>query len=458
MKMTRFITGILLLLSITDSQIQSENIEYHDIIQNFPDSGVHLIDLLFPNGTELINNFKQHGCWCSKFQYADEFFDKKDNRNIGGAAVDELDRICKLWFQMRNCNEKLLGGSCFSSLDQNYFADNFYYQVQLNGVDSNFTCNSVNQKTGRILEKCEVDSCLIDLKFVSLLADLLDNSYNYGIENFDINPTCYKTCSSNNQNVECVGEAPNLEVRSERNSDLVNDGETISNLWSGPCINIINDPVPISATDPLNNVELTNSTHSHLRLCLKNPRFESGRFWGDHQTSDFGQNGFYLNPIYAIDGLYYHPLWEIRHYSGKRTPEFYTSFAHNNQNFKGDPFYVDVSKLSSSFANNPPVTFIHEIRLWPRQSCCYNRYLGTTAYLITNSDCNENYQCNPMDYFDHQYILDNMQTGIRFDCRIASANLEAAGMEILGVALKNVVDEKGNLEHLQITELEVYGN
>ena len=80
-------------------------------------------------------------------------------------------------------------------------------------------------------------------------------------------------------------------------------------------------------------------------------------------------------------------------------------------------------------------------------------------HLITNSDCNEDYQCSPVDVFDQNYVRANLGTGMRFDCRTASANLEKAGYEILAIGIQNVDDDpSARVEYLQILELEVYGN
>ena len=49
-----------------------------------------------------------HGCWCGKLN----LFHPHYSFLGGSEPVDELDELCKDWFQTRHCNDKLEGGSC----------------------------------------------------------------------------------------------------------------------------------------------------------------------------------------------------------------------------------------------------------------------------------------------------------------------------------------------------------
>ena len=192
--------------------------DIRDIYQPWPDSGQQILQHFFPN-TTFFENLTNHGCWCSKFSSQTSI-----SKNIakGGFPIDDLDIICKKWFQTRNCNKNLIGGSCYYQDDNFIDANlNYYYQIQRPNTGSSstdFTCNAVNQNTGRTFENCEYDSCIIDLYYVNMIYDLLLFSLGQGSNNFD-DISLFQTldkneCQKSGINIpadECSGQVPHLK-------------------------------------------------------------------------------------------------------------------------------------------------------------------------------------------------------------------------------------------------------
>ena len=196
--------------------VSAQNLTIWDVYQDFRASVEKWTEIGLENeniNQQTIENFYNHGCWCSKL--------KPNSRPIktGGEPISKVDRLCRDWLRTRFCNDKLTGGSCHDSNnnDPNFSTfNNFYYQIQSSdGSAANMICNTVNQNTGRILESCEIDSCKID-KFYALnifsevLLDptLFDNDDDVNqVDEF----ICQKT-GMDNEPYECVGEAPHLSI------------------------------------------------------------------------------------------------------------------------------------------------------------------------------------------------------------------------------------------------------
>ena len=95
-----------------------------------------------------------HGCWCSKLNP-----ENSDNLTLGGpTAIDDLDKICKNWFQARRCIE-LDGGSCREYKSAIGYGNNY-------SIRANDGCTSSN--TGNALsENCIDDICQIDYYYAT---------------------------------------------------------------------------------------------------------------------------------------------------------------------------------------------------------------------------------------------------------------------------------------------------
>ena len=72
--------------SLVCSQIYTINQDYREAISQLLELRVNDFDIY----TKLIN----HGCWCGQIG--------KTN-SLGGPALDDLDRFCKRWIEMRKC-------------------------------------------------------------------------------------------------------------------------------------------------------------------------------------------------------------------------------------------------------------------------------------------------------------------------------------------------------------------
>ena len=100
-------------------------------------------------GTENLDYLMNHGCWCAKLDPMNAY------QELGGPdPVDELDKTCKLWVQMRLCC-RLYGGSCY--LQQS----NVSYSIEYENTILDSSCAANNHSI------CLEDACEIDKYFVS---------------------------------------------------------------------------------------------------------------------------------------------------------------------------------------------------------------------------------------------------------------------------------------------------
>jgi len=105
-----------------------------------------------------------HGCWCAKLD-SDVSHD-----NLGGSPIDDLDKICKSWFQARSCITKQgPAGSC------NAYTGAGTYDVQINANAKN-TCLTQSS------DACEQDSCIIDAEFSRQVEEFFDNNPGFQVE------------------------------------------------------------------------------------------------------------------------------------------------------------------------------------------------------------------------------------------------------------------------------------
>ena len=213
------------------------------ISQNFHQARLNLIDFLtssniYPNIDQILLN---HGCWCSKLNPENDVF----SSILGGnQPVDELDSICKKWFTIRSCNDRLQGGSCsqeFKNLNQTYEINiefiseenennqdylfnpdlNFTDFSQFDAFSSNqyfysYTCTNDNQP-------CLQDTCSIDMEFVSRIIEYLEYVKD-GDEIFEVldlsQISCQKRNFVNQQQKFCCGIAPSLYISEDNGFGL----------------------------------------------------------------------------------------------------------------------------------------------------------------------------------------------------------------------------------------------
>ena len=107
------------------------------------------------NDTTSFNDILDHGCWCAKLDPT------SDMTLLGGnTPVNHLDVICRRWFMMRHCNDRLVGGSCYEQPYANAEErNNDHYEIDLTSVDP-LTCNTHDADTGIEMTDCAYDSCL----------------------------------------------------------------------------------------------------------------------------------------------------------------------------------------------------------------------------------------------------------------------------------------------------------
>ena len=65
----------------------------YNINRNYQQSISQLLEIRI-NDFDVFTKVMNHGCWCAQIG--------KTN-SLGGAALDDLDRACKKWIEMRKC-------------------------------------------------------------------------------------------------------------------------------------------------------------------------------------------------------------------------------------------------------------------------------------------------------------------------------------------------------------------
>ena len=84
---------------------------------------------------------------------------------VGGAGkVDEIDAICKRWFDARRCIQ-LTGGSCFG-----FDLSQYDYTLIIEGLSHVLSCEGILQLgLDADTEKCLYDLCLIDVTYSEMI-------------------------------------------------------------------------------------------------------------------------------------------------------------------------------------------------------------------------------------------------------------------------------------------------
>ena len=150
------------------------------------------------NDTVTFNNLLDHGCWCAKLDPT------SDMTMLGGATpIDELDDICRRWFRMRHCNDRLSGGSCHQQ------PKNDHYEINL--LEDPLTCNTHDLDTSVQITDCAYDSCLIDIKYAYEVKDWVESNPSWTSAKVDDYDTCLLPEMMDLEKT-CVGQAPNLVI------------------------------------------------------------------------------------------------------------------------------------------------------------------------------------------------------------------------------------------------------
>ena len=152
-----------------------------------------------------VSDLLVHGCWCAKL-IPNPFM-----AYLGGAEpVDILDEICRNWIRMRNCNDRLDGGSCNidgSSSQQKLINGEYTLTIDPDNV-GNSECKGNNA------DQCSDDTCEIDLYFMKQIRDYLVSSEGQDwVINGLTEVTGAGTCAAspdNNVVRVCSGDIPNL--------------------------------------------------------------------------------------------------------------------------------------------------------------------------------------------------------------------------------------------------------
>merc|ERR1712096_415075 len=109
---------------------------------------------------------KEHGCHCVKLGPLSIV-----QNYVGGAAkIDEIDAVCKKWFDARRCIQ-LEGGSCFG-----FDLKTLDYTLVLEGMSHVVSCDGIKamDETEDTI-KCLYDLCLIDTNYALMILYMLED-------------------------------------------------------------------------------------------------------------------------------------------------------------------------------------------------------------------------------------------------------------------------------------------
>ena len=119
-----------------------------------------------------LDNIAQHGCWCAKLDKNNPF-----KEFLGGPdTVDDLDEICKLWFQARNANDRLSGGFCRNEPWKKQVNYHFSSRPRYTGnINQDWGCV---QMGGNPINTCAKAACEIDVYYMKQIRDWMRTEYN----------------------------------------------------------------------------------------------------------------------------------------------------------------------------------------------------------------------------------------------------------------------------------------
>lgn len=180
----------VLYYSLFVSSVYAQN-QIQTIHTDFSQAGSELVPFL--NAPVYI---PAHGCWCSKLESG------ASHDSLGGAAIDDLDQICKSWFQARACILKEgPAGAC------NAYTGAGTYDVQIEAAGTENTCLGNNSHA------CEQDACTIDAFFSNQVDQFfIDNP---AFQVVPHNGQCQNGSGGNGVTKYCYGTAPGVYLSSD---------------------------------------------------------------------------------------------------------------------------------------------------------------------------------------------------------------------------------------------------
>ena len=192
--------GLLGLAKLADSA----NPGFYETSQDFPFSGMMTMSL-YIDDTASFNNILDHGCHCARFDSLN------DKDYLGGnQPVDQLDEICKNWYQARKCLNNFDQGTC-----QNLDNDGFNYEMQLsvdvNNKPTDVVCSTQNSQNNRDYNDCEYDSCLVDAFYVKQVAQFINENPGFTVQTVNDANDCPKETLLVSDRY-CAGTAPEVEI------------------------------------------------------------------------------------------------------------------------------------------------------------------------------------------------------------------------------------------------------
>ena len=160
-----------------------------------------VLDIIIPPGDG--EKIKEHGCHCTKLGPLSIV-----QNYVGGAGkIDEIDAICKRWFDARRCIT-LPGGSCF-----NFDLATLDYTLVIEGMSHVVSCEQIPNLPGDVAtNKCLYDLCLIDTNYALMILYMLEDvteDWTQRIVTEDMCPSCVDWTGSHClPPTSCEGDAP----------------------------------------------------------------------------------------------------------------------------------------------------------------------------------------------------------------------------------------------------------
>lgn len=210
---------LLAIFTIFLRHVQSAG-EIHKFGVDIRQFGVQFLEH-YMNNEDFLEKTLQHGCWCKRISP----YTKNMNQLGGSIPTDELDRICKDWFQAKVCTHYYLGG-CYAQ----WFIGRYRYETYIDADNPEDSyCKSLeddrvqpftriithsngteSQNITTIFNKCEVDNCLVDLYYTERINRFWLNNPDFQPFVVNNNDTCIKAPYEFLRR-SCIGEAPDIK-------------------------------------------------------------------------------------------------------------------------------------------------------------------------------------------------------------------------------------------------------
>jgi len=259
-------------------------------------------ETLDKNDTEKV---QVHGCHCVRMGETTQLL----VQYIGGPhTLDELDNLCKKYFDARKCIF-LPGGDCYGAPQITLESE---YQLVVNYTDGTFSCDLV-------MDPCLKAVCLIDVEYAALILALFEaidtGDFTALVGSEELCPNCRKGTGCVPP-THCIGEAPFVTLK--RGYYDPNALRSAALNFDLPWDRAIEEPEPEFRND-VTEVQYTADGHCSYRdhghcdvICHTGMTgvesadmsavFSNGKFYQKGESTSFG--GF--PPGNAIDGNYQH--------------------------------------------------------------------------------------------------------------------------------------------------------